>query len=323
MRYKLPKGVLEYRICEGPDTEKYIVIDSGKDLDKILNIPSYIKDIPVKVIGVSAFEKCNIEKVVLPDTLTSISTYAFCNSSLKEVILPDSLVEISAFAFQNSGITNLKCGKNLTRIGSFAFNGCCNLTDISFNDKLKCIEKGAFKGCASLKSFITPDSLRVLGNEMLDSCTSLEHIHLGKSVFDINVDAYTDFAFIADNLKTITVSENNGKFVVIDNVLYDKNKGMLLKTCPKSPITSITVPKWVNSAAFLSLGRLGCVKSIKFKNDFMRNISESGIENQPDLLVRCIPNSELEDWCRNVGLQCIKRAKINDFIDGLNTNIEK
>ena len=67
------------------------------------NFSRIILPATLKVIGNSALEGINLERMVLPDSVTTIGAYAFCNCSLLEQIW---------------------IGKNVTEIHDRSFNGC-------------------------------------------------------------------------------------------------------------------------------------------------------------------------------------------------------
>ena len=74
-----------------------------------------------------------IERLVIPDTVTSIQTNKFKNwHSLKEVIIPSSVTSIGSSAFYNcSGLTSIEFPSSVTSIGVYAFYDCSSLTSIT------------------------------------------------------------------------------------------------------------------------------------------------------------------------------------------------
>lgn len=74
-----------------------------------------------------------LEKVALPNTLTSIGKYAFSQAKLKSITLPPYLVYLGAQAFSyNSSLTSINIPSSVTYIGygAFTFTG---LTSIAIN----------------------------------------------------------------------------------------------------------------------------------------------------------------------------------------------
>lgn len=97
----------------------------------IVSIPSKINGVTVTTLGMSSFASMsNLDKVYIPNTVTTIGTYAFASSSVKEVNLPDSLTTIGDGAFQLSGITSVEIPSGIKTVPYNAFYNCPNLRDV-------------------------------------------------------------------------------------------------------------------------------------------------------------------------------------------------
>lgn len=138
-------------------------------------------------IASAFYYKTTLEKVVIPDSITSLPANVFNSClSLKEVVLPDSLTaipdgafescralttitlgegitEIGKEAFANSGVEELRLGDGLKSIGYRAFDGCDDLIYIELGAGLESIGMEAFSFCNSLQSIIIPASVRFIG----------------------------------------------------------------------------------------------------------------------------------------------------------------
>ena len=95
----------------------------------------------VTTIG-AAFIRCeNLEKITLPDSLTSIadSTFTEC-SRLKEINLPQNLTYLGGAFFGCTSLEEITLPKGITTIESYTFYNCRNLRKmvgiISFFDVL-------------------------------------------------------------------------------------------------------------------------------------------------------------------------------------------
>lgn len=112
----------------------------------------------------------SIQKVSIPDTVTTIGSYAFSESSISNLNLPDSVTEIGSYAYQKCRnlivIDNLP--SQLTTIGGGAFEWCTNLTKVIIPDSVTSIYAGAFSYCKSLTDVeISDDSLKSIANSSL------------------------------------------------------------------------------------------------------------------------------------------------------------
>lgn len=89
--------------------------------NSILEIPNKIYNTEVKLIGNTSFRDSNLEKVVLPNSITHIGEGAFFNNKIKEIILPNELQYIGRSAFGKNKIRSLEIPKGLKEICKDAF----------------------------------------------------------------------------------------------------------------------------------------------------------------------------------------------------------
>ena len=130
-------------------------------------VPESLKEIVVtggETLGKGAFYNCNnIEKIILPNTLTSIDQTAFyACSSLKNIVIPNSVTSIGEDAFAYcSSLTSIEIPNNILSIGLRAFYECTSLASVEFeeNSKLSLIDSHAFYNCTSLSSIEIPSSV--------------------------------------------------------------------------------------------------------------------------------------------------------------------
>ncbi len=125
---QVPTEGLEYTLSD--DETYYIVYDLGTATDTDIVIPSEYKDLPVKEIGISAFEGENITSVTIPESVTTISAYAFAScKKLTSVTLPSGLTTIKAAAFSDcTKLTSITIPSSVTTMGTRAFEDCTGLT---------------------------------------------------------------------------------------------------------------------------------------------------------------------------------------------------
>lgn len=99
-----------------------------------LVIPSEIDGYKVTAIRGHAFEGCSgIESVVVPASVTRIGCCAFERCGLEKIVLPDELREIASdtFAFCKN-LREIKLPDSLLHIGIDAFRGCSALEAVTF-----------------------------------------------------------------------------------------------------------------------------------------------------------------------------------------------
>ncbi len=103
----------------------------------------------LEIIGLQTFNRTNIKKLLLPDSVREIKKFAFSSQpyqgSIQEIKLSHNLKKIGADAFSCQAIRSIKFPSNVTSIGAHAFEECADLkTIIIKSKKLKEIGKRAF-----------------------------------------------------------------------------------------------------------------------------------------------------------------------------------
>ncbi len=135
---------------------------SGEGWDVV--IPGEIEGKKVTKIGEGAFCYTGYERIVIPDTVTSIEGGAFSNCyNLKFISLPGSI----------------------KYIGNEAFFWCYNLQSITIPNGVKSIGRWTFRGCSQLKSVYIPGSVTSIGESAFEDCAALENLTLSEGLKEI------------------------------------------------------------------------------------------------------------------------------------------
>lgn len=105
----LSMGAYKYEITNGSTT---IIAYIGSD--RTISIPSSIDGAKVTSIGEGAFKNCSAERIIIPDSVTSIDWFAFYGCTrLCEITIPSSVTSISHGAFDLCPENIIiKCKKN-------------------------------------------------------------------------------------------------------------------------------------------------------------------------------------------------------------------
>ena len=146
-----PAGATEGILYElSADGTYAMVLGYNGSAKKIIIADTYM-DSPVTTIYERAFYESDIERVTIPDSVTSIGSSAFEDcTSLTSVTIPDSVTSIGEGAFQYcTGLTSVTIPDSVTSIGEGAFAGCTGLTSVTIPDSVTSIGSGAFLGCNS------------------------------------------------------------------------------------------------------------------------------------------------------------------------------
>ncbi len=226
---------LEYELSE--DGTYYICTGMGNSDETVLKIPKKYKNKPVKEIGDSAFEG---------------------NTSIWEIELSD----------------------NITKIGQCAFQGCSKIYRIDIKDSIEEIQGGAFEGCDNLKfwsykegkylgtednpylvlmgledlsltTFTPAESTKSIYDSAFKDCENLESFEITSNVTCVGI------FYGCENLKSITVAEDNKVYSAVDGVLYNKAQTEIWYV-PNAMSGNVIIPNTV--AEIDSYTFLGCDK---------------------------------------------------------------
>lgn len=187
--------------------------------------------------------RSEIEKIVLPASVTTIGKYAFHGcTGLKSVNIPASVTTIDASAFEGCDgleavhitdlaawceisfaniyanplvggenlylngelVTDLVIPSGVAEIGAYAFATCENITSVRIPVGVTTIGESAFEGCTGLTETLTiPDSLRRIGTHAFWGCSALEGVAFGEGVREIGTAAFYD----CTNLGAVYISD--------------------------------------------------------------------------------------------------------------------
>ena len=193
----------------------YYADDSGEFKGTIPNGVERIED--------EAFSCCAVEKIYIPDSVTSVGSNLFENAtSLKSVRLPSGLKKLSPYMF--AGCSSLEQIEMPFEIESFEeglFAGCSSLKEIPFRAGIKELPNYVFSGCSQLRSLILPDTIEKICEGAVSDCENLTTLVLPASLKQIEEGAFEG----CFNLCHIRLNGENGYFRVDDaeSSLYKKN----------------------------------------------------------------------------------------------------
>lgn len=221
------------------------------------------------------------------ETLTSIGASAFANcTAITSVVLPSSITEISSSLFLNSSISSIEM-PSVQIINTSAFKNTTNLTSINFKKALQSIDAEAFKDSSvstidfeagiqltsigisafentNVNNVVLPESLETIANSMFKGCEQLTTIDL-KNVKKIEAYAFANskvtglnlakltnigaYAFEGTNLKDI--SSLSEKLNIIGEYAFSNTK-----------LTKVVLPSAIQSIGKEAFGGLTAVKEI-------------------------------------------------------------
>ena len=225
-------------------------------------------DDSVTAINNMAFEYCKLlEKVNIPEKVTTIEYGAFRNTSLKSINIPKNLKICRGDAFGDSvrsvyiedlmqwlnmegdlwlystegfinyyvngkELENLVIPQEITHIRKNAFAYGKNIKTVAFHDTIEYIDDFAFGYCANLKlkRDKLPNYLKRIGREAFSNCKSISEVAIPSSVINIG-----DYAFRGCSEMT--------QCIFAKDIQIDKISPYMFYECKK--LEKITIPSSV------------------------------------------------------------------------------
>ena len=168
----------------------------------------------------------NLRSVTFEDGTTTIINHLFRYAGgLEKIVIPDTVTTIKEAAFQNC--TNLKevtLSKKLEKTEGYIFDGCSAIESISIPDTVSVVGDGMFRNCTLLVSVELSNKITSITKNMFQNCTSLKNIEIPKTVQKINQEAFRN----CDSLESIVIPDS---VKYIDNWAFaesEKLKGIQL-----------------------------------------------------------------------------------------------
>lgn len=228
---RMPATVQRFaiRIVSGkPWTDVFSGGDANTDITEIHFSPAFKEILP------QTFGGCkNLERVTLPNTLTSIGSYAFSWTKLSSVVIPNSVTEIGDGAFWNChSLKQVTLPNAITKISDVMFQYCYALERIVIPNSVAEIGEGAFMECKSLKEVVIGNGVKKIDECAFTKCQSLTAISLPNTLEIIGTRAFRE-----TGLKTIDIPAS---VKTIDcYALYCAGKGVVINCYPQNPPSNI------------------------------------------------------------------------------------
>ena len=246
-----------------------------------LIIPRYLNGVKASTIKDNGFyysgwdKDYQFDKLILPNTLTSIGVNAFSScSNLAEVEIPSSVVLINDGSFYNCsrlskinipegvetiGVNAFACCKvlseinlpsSLTTIGEFSFSSC-GFVSFTLPKQFTVVPAGMLYSCEKLTTVIFEGDITTIGTQAFASCNALTSFTIPDTVTTIGDEAFSN----CDNLEAITLPSNE---------IFTELSKSLFMGCDK--LTSITIPASVTKIGDEVFSSCESLKSITIPN---------------------------------------------------------
>ena len=180
---------------EGTTKITYGLFANNDSIEKVV-IPNTVTSIEN-----DAFYKCSkLKQIDIPNSVTYIGTYDFAGCvSLEQIKLPKNIVSIEEGTFNNcTSLDTIQLPDNLQKIGPKVFTNCTSLKSIKIPSNVTKIDEKAFSNCESLNDVTLPEGLTSIGREAFNLCISLEKICFPDSLQELGVYAFAECEKLSD-----------------------------------------------------------------------------------------------------------------------------
>ena len=256
LRYEYKGNSLYYKITQkNSDGNKVTIVSDGTNPD----FP-YTWDEANKPTGA----------LVIPNTITDAEDTEYKVAYIEQDALRAGSDKLTSIDFsENTFITN---------ISNRAFMGCNNVTNITLSDYITDISGYCFQGC-KLTS-IDLKNVTYIGMANFGSC-NIDSVHIPKTVATI-----TDQTYLFNHATEITIDENNTKFAVVGNVLYNKALAKIYSLPLGLTSGELHIVPTATSALYRAME--GCKATIYFHSQVQPDWGPD-YRNSPagDVIVRC------------------------------------
>ena len=243
----------------------YYAFSNCKSLEE-LTIPEGVKNLGCEMIA-----NTSIERITIPNSVTSADRLLRGNSLLTEVIFKEGRKSIPyGICYSAINLNKVTIPGTVTEVGSEAFSGCTSLDKIALPENLTKIGSSAFNGCTSVINVSIPKTVTTIGDYSFQNCTSLESVVIeanSKKGFETVIG---QSAF--NGCKSLTSVTIPGNVTSIGNYAFSNCNDLIAKVYNNS--TGLTYCK-NNKINYRIIGSFNKANNIEVQNGTCTNIDES------------------------------------------------
>jgi len=171
-----------------------------------VNIPPFIQNLPVSIIGDTAFRvQEKLTNINIPNTVTRIENAAFIGNKLEVLNIPNGVKYIGSVAFSSNLLTNINIPESVTHIDNAAFQNN-KLINVIIPNSTKYIGRNAFANNNIVNITI--------GSDVIFDYNIPE----GRTIFSENVFEYDfDHYYLINGRKAGSYIYSNNQWNLINN----------------------------------------------------------------------------------------------------------
>ncbi|MBE6848315.1 MAG: hypothetical protein E7502_00175 [Ruminococcus sp.] len=258
-------GIIPNHESTGKQLPEIIVPTFDEPPMAVITIPDGVTTIGEQIFGKL---KASVEKVIIPDSVTSISKDAFMRCSKLETIeLPSTIENIGDNAFADTPwLKNNLADSPLLIINDILIDGTTATGDVVIPEGVKSILSLAFKFNKEITSVTMPESVQRIGSGAFQGCTNMTSAALPDSLREIDATAFADTGLtsltIPEGVKTI----GSEAFV---------NCHSLFEATVKAPNAYIGADAFGCTSTFVQTGQYSYIFTRLVRDDFTLHCLEN------------------------------------------------
>ncbi|MFC2475633.1 MAG: leucine-rich repeat protein, partial [Prevotella sp.] len=222
------KDHITYRVIDASTASPKLAVYNVKGISGTVTIPGTVfdgKDVNFKVTQIGGGIDNDpirwddtVTRVILPNTITTLSNYCFAFSSITSLTLPASVTTIGPWANVLFGRC-YKLKEILVDAGNSSFISDNGVLYTKGHKELICVPFNKDLSSTGNCFTINSNTKKIRVDAMGDNPT-LQKLVVPASVSDMYMERWPTFAFNPTALKEIDVDANNATYCSIDGVVY-------------------------------------------------------------------------------------------------------
>lgn len=225
-RYTIEDGIMYY-------LDKKILLRCSINKSGHVTIPDTVEEI--KSMAFAYCEK--ITSVDIPDSVKCIGTSAFRYCGLESVVIPNSVSKLSSCVFQKClNLKNVTIDDGVQVIESSAFDGCSRLEKVKLPKIVKSIGRRAFADCNKLKTLHLPSPNIAFGMSSLGK--DINHIVIDtdeswqflESIYSVDNSFENPYYYDSYNEGFCKITDNNISYYITKNAMIPTMKNSVVAT---------------------------------------------------------------------------------------------
>lgn len=116
-----------------------------------------------------------VDNLEIPNTISKVGDYTFHGLYANSLIIPSTVTDISSTAFLDCQFKELTLGCKTVKEW---FRGLANIKILRFDDNVETIEGNAFSGCTGLTELHIPKTIKEIGCWAFNGCSKLSAVYI-------------------------------------------------------------------------------------------------------------------------------------------------